>query len=40
MEEGLLNENIGQFNHGNPSPEEVKKSLASIGKTIDRNKEL
>jgi len=40
MREGKLNESIGQFDHSNPSPEEVKKSLESIGKIMDWNKEL
>lgn len=40
MKEGKLNQEIGQFDHGNPSPEEVKKSLESIGKIMDWNKEL
>lgn len=40
MKEGKLNQEIGQFDHGNPSPEEVKKSLESIGKIMDWDKEL
>jgi hypothetical protein len=40
MKEGKLDENIWQFDHGNPSPEEVKKNLESIGKIMDWDKEL
>ena len=40
MTEGKLNQEIGQFDHGNPSPEEVKKSLESIGRIMDWDKEL
>lgn len=38
--ENKITEKIGQFDHGNPNPEKVKKSLESINKIMDRDKEL
>ena len=40
MKEGKINQAVGQFDHGNPPPKEVKKSLEAIDKTMDWDKEL